>query len=100
MLKSLEEKEKILKAELATAYMDGRMDHLRDEANKDRFNYTGVTVVWSQGRSTREWQSEVQEELDKLQMQMDQVKLIAESRRQYVDIPGKRSWKVNLSKPL
>ena len=100
MQETLRGQEKTLKAEVANAYMDGRMDHLRDEKIKTRFNYTGLSVSLADGKKTREWDPAVQSQIDELEAQIEQVKLIAESKRQFQEVKGPPTWRVNLSKPL
>lgn len=100
MQETLKGQEKTLKAEVANAYMDGRLDHLRDEKNKKRFNFIGLSVSLADGKKTREWDPEVQSQIDELEAQIEQVKLIAESRRQFQEVKGAPVWKVNLSKAL
>ena len=99
-LQSLQEHQKALKAEVADLYMDGAMAHLADPDDPSKFNFTGVTVSLCKGRTTRVWEPSVQSEIDKLQQQIDALKLQAEAKRQFTEETGPGHWRVNTSKAL
>lgn len=100
MLNSLQERAKKLKAEVNDMYQAGALAHLVDDENSDRYNGVGVTVTLCKGKVKREWDSAVQMELDKIQAEMDRVKLKAESARQFTDTEGPKYWRVTLAKEL
>ena len=99
-LQSLQEHQKTLKAEVADMYMDGTLARLADPDDPSKFNFTGVTVSLCKGRTTRVWEPSVQSEIDKLQQQIDALKLQAEAKRQFTEKTGAAHWRVNTSKAL
>jgi hypothetical protein len=100
MINSLQERAKKLKAEVNAMYQSGDMAHLVDDENSQKYNGTGVSVTLCAGKSTRVWDSAVQMEIDKIQAEMDRVKLKAESARLFTDKEGPKYWRVNLAKEL
>ena len=100
MINSLQERAKKLRAEVNDMYQSGAMAHLVDDENSDKYNGTGVSVTLCAGKKKRVWASAVQMELDKIQGEMDRVKLKAESARMYTDEEGPKYWRVNLAKEL
>ena len=100
MLKALEEKQKRLKGDVEKLYQNGRLAHLVDENNSQKFNGHGISVTLCPGKAKRVWSPEVQQQLDVLQAQITKIELTAEARHQYQETRGKASWRVNLQKEL
>ena len=100
MINSLQERAKKLKAEVHDMYGKGELAHLVDDENSDKYNGHGVSVTLCKGKVKRVWASAVQMELDKIQGEMDKVKLKAESARLFTEEEGPKFWRVNLQKEL
>ena len=100
MLASLQEREKRLKAQIDQFHTDGGLSHLVDENNSNLFHASGMSLSLCQGRRTRKWHSSVQEQIAELEAKIEQVQMIAESKRQYSDTYAPSYWKVSLSKAL
>ena len=100
MINSLQDKAKKMKAEIDQMYRDGDMAHLVDDENSDKYNGHGCSMSLCSGKKTRVWEPAVQMELDRLQKEMDSVKLKAEAARKFTDKEGPKYWRLTLQKEL
>ena len=97
MLATLTEKEKRLKAEVNELHGKGKLDHLVDADDPQKFIGDGITVSICKGRKRRVYDDAVQTEIDVLQKQLDKVKYIADRKGQFTDEFAPSYWRVNLS---
>lgn len=96
MIASLQEREKRLKAEVSQLHDQGKLDHLVDADDPQKFNGDGLSVALVKGRKRRIYDAAVQTELDALQKQIDKVKYLADRREQFTDEFAPSYWRVNL----
>ena len=96
MINSLQEREKRLKAEVAQLHEQGKLDHLVDAEDPQKFNGDGLSVSLVKGRIKRIYDSAVQMEIEVLQKQIDKVKYLADRKQQYEDTFAPSYWRVNL----
>ena len=96
MIASLQEREKRLKAEVGQLHEQGKLDHLVDEDDPQKFNGDGLSVSLCKGKQRRVYDSAVQMEIDVLQKQIDKVKYLADRKQQYEDTYGPSYWRVSL----
>ena len=96
MIASLQEKEKRLKSEVAQLHEQGKLDHLVDEDDPQKFNGDGLSVSLCKGRKRRVYDSAVQMEIDAKQKEIDRVKYLADRREQFTDEFAPSYWRVNL----
>ena len=98
MINSLQEREKRLKSEVAQLHEQGRLDHLVDEDDPQKFNGDNITVSICKGRKKRVYESAVQMEIDAKQKEIDKVKYVADRKGQFTDEFAPSYWRVNLGK--
>ena len=96
MIASLQEKEKRLKAEVGQLHEQGKLDHLVDEDDPQKFNGDGLSVSLCKGRKRRVYDSAVQMEIDVKQKEIDRIKYLADRRDQFTDEFAPSYWRVNL----
>ena len=96
MLTALAEREKRLKAEVNQLHEQGKLDHLVDENDSQKFNGDGITVSICKGRKRRVYDSAVQEEIDAKQKEIDRIKYLADRRDQFTDEFAPSYWRVSL----
>ena len=96
MIASLQEREKRLKSEVGQLHEQGKLDHLVDEDDPQKFNGDGLSVSLCKGKKRRVYDSAVQMEIDVLQKQIDKVKYLADRKQQYEDTYGPSYWRVSL----
>ena len=96
MIASLQEREKRLKAEVTQLHAQGKLDHLRDENDPQKFNGDGLSVSLIKGRKRRVYESAVQMEIDAKQKEIDKVKYVADRKGQFTDEFAPSYWRVNL----
>ena len=96
MIASLQEREKRLKAEMGQLHEQGKLDHLVDEKDPQKFNGDGITVSICKGRKRRVYDSAIQMEIDAKQKEIDRIKYLADRRDQFTDEFGPSYWRVNL----
>ncbi len=96
MIASLQEKEKRLKSEVGQLHERGKLDHLVDEKDPQKFNSDGLSVSLCSGRKRRVYDSAVQMEIDAKQKEIDRIKYLADRRDQFVDEFAPSYWRVNL----
>ena len=96
MIASLQEKEKRLKSEVGQLHEQGKLDHLVDEDDPQKFNGDGLSVSLCKGRKRRVYDSAVQMEIDTKQKEIDRVKYLADRREQFTDEFAPSYWRVNL----
>ena len=71
MIASLQEKEKRLKSEVSQLHEQGKLDHLVDEDDPQKFNADGLSVSLCKGRKRRVYDPAVQTEIDAKQKEID-----------------------------
>ena len=98
MINSLQEREKRLKAEVSQLHEQGKLDHLIDADDPQKFNGDGVTVALCQGRTKRIYDEIVQMELDAKQQEIDRIKYKADRLGSFTDKVGPSHWRVSLAK--
>ena len=96
MIASLQEREKRLKSEVGQLHEQGKLDHLVDPDDPQKFNGDGLSVSLVKGRKRRVYDSAVQVEIDVLQKQIDKVKYVADRKQQYEDTFAPSYWRVSL----
>ena len=96
MIASLQEKEKRLKSEVGQLHEQGKLDHLVDENDPQKFHGDSVTVSLCKGRKVRVYDSAVQMEIDAKQKEIDKVKYVADRKGQFTDEFAPSYWRVNL----
>ena len=96
MIASLQEREKRLKSEVQQLHEQGKLDHLVDPEDPQKFNADGLSVSLCKGRKRRVYDSAVQMELDVLQQQIEKVKYVADRKQQFTDEFAPSYWRVNL----
>jgi hypothetical protein len=96
MINSLQEREKRLKSEVAQLHEQGKLDHLVDEDDPQKFNGDNITVSICKGRKRRVYESAVQMEIDAKQKEIDKVKYVADRKGQFTDEFAPSYWRVNL----
>ena len=96
MIASLQEREKRLKSEVGQLHEQGKLDHLVDEDDPQKFNGDGLSVSLCKGKKRRVYDSAVQMEIDVLQKQIDKAKYLADRKQQYEDTYGPSYWRVSL----
>ena len=96
MINSLQEREKRLKAEVAQLHEQGKLDHLADDDDPQKFNGDGLSVSLVKGRKKRVYESAVQMEIDAKQKEIDKIKYLADRREQFTDEFAPSYWRVNL----
>ena len=96
MIASLQEKEKRLKSEVGQLHEQGKLDHLVDEEDPQKFNADGLSVSLCRGRKRRVYDSAVQMEIDAKQKEIDRIKYLADRRDQFTDEFAPSYWRVNL----
>ena len=100
LISSGQEQEKRLKVDMQELYDGGDLDHLRDPEDEQKFNHHGVTATLCKGRIKRQWDPEVQEQLDQLQQQIKDVGLRAESALKFTESRGSSYWTVRVEKEV
>jgi hypothetical protein len=98
MINSLQEREKRLKSEVAQLHEQGKLDHLVDEDDPQKFNGDNISVSICKGRKKRVYESAVQMEIDAKQKEIDKVKYVADRKGQFTDEFAPSYWRVNLGK--
>ena len=96
MIASLQEKEKRLKSEVGQLHEQGKLDHLVDSDDPQKFNADGLSVSLCKGRKRRVYDSAVQMEIDAKQKEIDKVKYVADRKGQFTDEFAPSYWRVNL----
>ena len=96
MIASLQEREKRLKSEVQQLHDQGKLDHLVDADDPQKFNGDGLSVSLCKGRKRRVYDSAVQMEIDAKQKEIDRVKYLADRREQFTDEFAPSYWRVNL----
>ena len=96
MIASLQEKEKRLKSEVGQLHEQGKLDHLVDENDPQKFNGDSISVSICKGRKRRVYESAVQMEIDAKQKEIDKVKYVADRKGQFTDEFAPSYWRVNL----
>ena len=96
MIASLQEKEKRLKSEVGQLHEQGKLDHLVDPDDPQKFNGDSVSVSLCKGRKRRVYDSAVQMEIDAKQKEIDRIKYLADRRDQFTDEYAPSYWRVNL----
>lgn len=96
MIASLQEKEKRLKSEVAQLHEQGKLDHLMDENDPQKFNGDGLSVSLCRGRKRRVYDDDIQVEIDAKQKEIDRIKYLADRREQFTDEFAPSYWRVNL----
>ena len=96
MIASLQEKEKRLKSEVSQLHEQGKLDHLVDEDDPQKFNADGLSVSLCKGRKRRVYDPAVQTEIDAKQKEIDRIKCLADRRDQFTDEFAPSYWRVNL----
>lgn len=96
MIASLQEREKRLKSEVKQLHEQGKLDHLVDADDPQKFNGDGLSVSLCKGRKRRIYDSAVQMEIDAKQKEIDRVKYLADRREQFTDEFAPSYWRVNL----
>ena len=96
MIASLQEREKRLKGEVSQLHEQGKLDHLVDADDPQKFNGDGLSVSLCKGRKTRTYDSAVQMEIEVLQKQIDKVKYLADRKQQYEDTYAPSYWRVSI----
>ena len=96
MIASLQEKEKRLKSEVGQLHELGKLDHLVDPDDSQKFNADGLSVSLCKGRKRRGYDSAIQMEIDAKQKEIDRVKYLADRRNQFTDEFAPSYWRVNL----
>ena len=96
MIASLQEREKRLKSEVAQLHEQGKLDHLVDPDDPQKFNGDGLSVSLCKGRKRRVYDSAIQMEIDAKQKEIDRVKYLADRRDQFTDEYAPSYWRVNL----
>ena len=96
MIASLQEKEKRLKSEVGQLHEQGKLDHLVDENDPQKFHGDNISVSICKGRIKRIYDSAVQVEIDALQKQIDKLKYVADRKGQYQESHAPSYWRVNL----
>ena len=96
MIASLQEREKRLKAEVSQLHDQGKLDHLVDADDPQKFNGDGLSVSLCKGRKRRVYESAVQMEIDAKQKEIDRIKYLADRREQFTDEFAPSYWRVNL----
>ena len=96
MKNRMEAEQRDLKAQIAAAYEQGHLAHLVDDKNSQRYNGSGVSVTLVNRTPEKQWEPEVQSEIDKLQAEIKRVEFIAERKRQYTEKPRASYWTVTL----
>ena len=84
MLATLAEKEKRLKNEINELQVTGRLDHLVDPENPQKYNGDGISVSICKGRKRRVYDDAIQAEIDVLQKQIDK-KYVADRKGDFTD---------------
>ena len=96
MIASLQEREKRLKSEVAQLHEQGKLDHLVDSDDPQKFNGDGLSVSLVKGRKSRVYDDAVQAEIDAKQKEIDRIKYLADRREQFTDEFAPSYWRVNL----
>jgi hypothetical protein len=96
MIASLQEKEKRLKSEVGQLHEQGKLDHLVDENDPQKFHGDNISVSICKGRKRRVYDSAVQMEIDTKQKEIDKVKYVADRKGQFTDEFAPSYWRVNL----
>ena len=96
MIASLQEKEKRLKNEINELQVTGRLDHLVDPEDPQKYNGDGISVSICKGRKRRVYESAVQMEIDAKQKEIDKVKYVADRKGQFTDEFAPSYWRVSL----
>ena len=96
MIASLQEKEKRLKSEVGQLHEQGKLDHLVDENDPQKFNADGLSVSLCKGRKRRVYDSAVQMEIDAKQKEIDRIKYLADRREQFTDEFAPSYWRVSI----
>ena len=96
MIASLQEREKRLKAEVGQLHEQGKLDHLVDPDDPQKFNGDGLSVSLCKGRKRRVYDDAIQMEIDAKQKEIDRVKYLADRRDQFTDEFAPSYWRVNL----
>ena len=96
MIASLQEKEKRLKSEVAQLHEQGKLDHLVDADDPQKFHGDNITVSLCKGRKVRVYDSAIQMEIDAKQKEIDRVKYVADRKEQFTDTFGASYWRVSL----
>ena len=97
MLATLAEKEKRLKNEINELQVTGRLDHLVDPENPQKYNGDGISVSICKGRKRRVYDDAIQAEIDVLQKQIDKVKYVADRKGDFTDEFAPSYWRVSLN---
>ena len=97
MIASLQEREKRLKNEVNELQVTGRLDHLVDPEDPQKFVGDGITVSICKGRKRRVYDDAVQAEIDAKQKEIDRIKYLADRRDQFTDEFAPSYWRVNLT---
>ena len=92
MINSLQEREKRLKSEVAQLHEQGKLDHLVDAEDPQKFNGDGLSVSLVKGRKKRIYESAVQMEIDVKQKEIDKVKYVADRKGQFTDEFAPSYW--------
>lgn len=98
MIASLQEREKRLKAEVSQLHEQGKLDHLVDPDDPQKFNGDGMSISLCSGKKKRVYDAAVQMEIDVKQAEIDKIKYVAERKQQYEDTYGPSYWRVNVAK--
>ena len=96
MIASLQEREKRLKSEVNQLHEQGKLDHLVDPDDPQKFNGDNISVSICKGRKRRVYDSAVQMEIDAKQKEIDKVKYVADRKGQFTDEFAPSYWRVNL----
>ena len=94
------ERIKRCQAELMEMHKQGELAEYVDDKNSDKYNGPGVSVTLCRGRVKRTWDSEVQEQLDKLQKEMKRIEQLAERAEKYTEERGEDYWRMTLTGEL
>ena len=74
MIASLQEREKRLKSEVGQLHEQGKLDHLVDAEDPQKFNGDGLSVSLVKGRKKRVYESAVQMAIDAKQQEIDKLR--------------------------
>ena len=98
MINSLQEREKRLKAEVGQLHAQGKLDHLVDADDPQKFNGDGMSISLCTGKKKRVYDAAVQMEIDVKQAEIDKIKYVADRKQQFEDTYGPSYWRVSVAK--